>query len=417
MHKLFYPFAFLAGFCNQFNILIGAKAVSFGEVGAYGYRLSDLFAIACCLGLVALSLETTRVVAVTLFSCIVGLLFVPAIYGGDAVTSTLAAHYILYSLAAVFIGYVLKDRQALRIFCYGLIIGLVGSVGLMAVVASGLFPTQTLAGMGLTAGYAAEFGGYIRETPRSSGLWGHPNEAGHVATLAAGAAAFLYTADRRLVPLAVTGAAFLAVFYFTLCRAGFAAGVIVLMLALLIPAYRRGFGSGLIAVVLIGAFVFAANLDVLGARLADDANATDNARERLTSSATGIWLALEHPFGQSLTDFSRNMSSFTAVETPHNGFIFAAAILGIPTFFVLLSSMVANLFINYRSDEWQFYAFLMLQIAVSFFFEQLAGSISYIMIIGLLLGRVFLNSRFGVPYSIGSMVPPSPEPQLAEPAR
>lgn len=350
--------------------------------------------------LLAISFETSRILSLGLFSVFVAILFMPSILFRDSITATLAAHYILYSLAAVMINYVIQEPRALRLFCYGLVAGLIGSVGLMGLVASGLFPTQTLAEMGLTAGYAAEFGGYVRDTPRSSGLWGHPNEAGHVAVLASSAAAFLYITDRRVIPFIAAVAALLAVFYFTLCRAGFGASALILMIGLLVPAYRRGFGSGLIAVALIGAFIFVANLDVLGTRLADDANASDNALERVTSSAVGIWLALENPFGQSIADFSHAMSERTSVATPHNGFIFAAAIFGIPVFLILFSVISANLFVKRRSEEWSFFALLVLQIVVSFFFEQLTGSISYVMMIGLLIGRVFLHSRFGTPFLV-----------------
>ena len=122
----------------------------------------------------------------------------------------------------------------MRWFCTGIIAGLCGSIGIF-VLQNASIARSTLLSWGLIAGYAHDYGGYIRETPRYSGLWGHPNEAGHVGALASAAGIYFYIVERKIVPLAIVSAGLLALFYFTLSRGGLIAGFAPIAIALIIP--------------------------------------------------------------------------------------------------------------------------------------------------------------------------------------
>ena len=324
----------------------------------------------------------------------------------DPFTATIATHYLLYSLAGLYLAIVTSREIALTSLCWGLVAGLVGSVGLYALTDSGV-PLSTLSSLGLAAGYAAEIGGYIRETPRFSGLWGHPNEAGHVAALASAGGAYLYITQRRIVPAALTALGLIATFYYTLSRGGIISGAAIMAIAVMVSRDGKIFTPRLIVgALLVGAVILASTqLDFIASRFESDQNASGNVAERLTSTIAGFWLIIAYPLGQSSDEFLSLLRAMTGgVGSPHNGFVFMGAVLGLPALIVLIWAIVMNLRLRMSGDL--FFALLTLQICISFLFEQLPGTISYSFALGLLFARAYVKTPFGA--VLVANAPPAP---------
>jgi hypothetical protein len=395
MQRLNSIVAFVAGFLCQFNIFLGGSGAGASAVGGYGFRSLDFFAAGCVLMLVTLAFASERIISLFLFAIVTAALFGLQIATRDAFTATIAIHYLLYCLAGLFLAVAASNQSGLNSLCWGLVAGLLGSVGLYALADSGI-PVSTLSAMGLAAGYAAEFGGYIRETPRYSGLWGHPNEAGHVSALASAAGAYLFITQRRLVPIALTAAGLAATFYYTLSRGGLMSGAAILALSVMVTREGRIFTPRLVlGAVVVGLVILGATqLDFVASRFGADQNASGNFYERLESTVAGIWLIISYPLGQSVDDFLSLLRGLTGgVGSPHNGFVFMGAILGLPALIALIWAIVVNLRVRASGDL--FFALLTLQICISFCFEQLPGTVSYSFAVGLLIARAYLKTPFG----------------------
>jgi hypothetical protein len=239
--------------------------------------------------------------------------------------------------------------------------------------------------------------------PRYSGLWGHPNEASHVAALASAAGAYLLLARKSVLAVVLVAACLFGVFYFTLSRGGLMIGGAVLALAVLL---QPGRGIKLPAIGLCAAVVmlFVSQFSDLTARFTDNVDAGGNLNERLDSMLAAIPIILAHPFGQPIVDFQHALERSTlVVATPHNGFLFLAGILGIPALLVFLAALGTNL-LHARSNV--FVAALCVQIIGAFLFEQLSGNRSYIFAMGIIIGTAYLRSPFGAP-----LLRNSPPPQ------
>jgi hypothetical protein len=393
--------AFAFGFCLQFDFLIGGNGEGAVATGGYGYRILDFaaFGIACLLGIHSLipiysersgSFLPYRILPLALYSLFVGALFIASALSIEPRTAILADHYILYGVAALYLAVLLDDVMTLDRFCWGLIIGLLATVPIFLLQNSGW--SETLLNWGMMAGYAPTFDQMTRE--RYSGMWAHPNEAAHVAALAAAAGAYFAFVRRLFLPLALVAGGFLAVFYYTWSRGGLIAVGATLAIPFVIPRGRATiFRSAVMLAILILAFTLTSQLDFVASRFGDDPNESSNLADRLDSTLSGLQILLTHPLGMSIYDFITRLGSTTGVWSPHNGFIFFAGIFGLLPLAILLMAIASNF--RVQDDVDIFFALLTLQISVSFMFEQLPGCYPYAFAICMIGARAFTKTRIG----------------------
>jgi hypothetical protein len=387
--------AFLFGFLLQFNILIGGGGEGAAATGGYGFRVFDFLTVVAVALLVIHALSPRRIFALTVFSAIVAAMAVLRMqepgFWSDPRTVTLAVHYLAYGYSGLYLALICNEDFVVRGYCWGLIVGLVATLPIFAFQELGY--SSNLVEIGLVPGYHADVD-FSGDVARYSGLWGHPNQAGHIAALT-GAAGAYFAFCRRFTPAAVVAAALVAIFYFTESRGGLIAGGSVLAISMLYGRRQEIDFLRIIAVAiaLVIAVALLLQIDFIAYRFEGDPLAGDNFSERLGSTLAGIQLALSNPFGLSLDIYSSEISAATGgVGSPHNGFITFAIILGVVPLLVLIAAFVANLRIR-GTDA--FFFFLTVQVSISFMFEQLPADGNYAFIICLLLGRAFLRTRVG----------------------
>jgi O-antigen ligase len=391
---------FLAGLFVEFNVLIGGQTEGAAATGGYGYRASDFICIVCVLLILTITYSGNRIFSAYVYAIGVIVIFAPVIALRNDYTVTIGIRYVVYSLSALFLASALQESRTMSWFCYGVIGGLVAAIGVFFLQNASI-SRSTLLSFGLIAGYANDYGGYIRDTPRYSGLWGHPNEAGHVGALAAAAGIYLYLVERKVLPLAVVCAGLLGFFYYTLSRGGLIAGGATIVIAVMIPKDGKILdarflgGLAFVAIAALGV----SQLDFLFSRFTNDQNASGNFAERLDTTLAGLQIALTHPLGSSLTDFVSELDSLTGgVGSPHNGFVLIGAVFGIAPLIVIVWA-IANSFRIQRPTDVLF-AYLALQICISNMFEQIPASIAYTFCLALLIANAFLKTQIG-----GALVP------------
>lgn len=387
--------AFAAGLFVQFNILIGGQTEGAATAGGYGYRASDFICVLCVLLLVSMTYNSNRIFSAYVYVIGIVLLFAPTVLLRNDYTVTIGIRYILYSISGLYLASILTEQRTMSWFCYGMIAGLVAAVGVF-VLQNASIARSTLLSLGLIAGYANDYGGYIRDTPRYSGLWGHPNEAGHVGALAAAAGVYFYVAERKILPLAIVCAGIVGFFYFTLSRGGLIASAVPIAVAVMLPRSGKILdarflgGLAFLAILALGA----SQLDFLFSRFTSDQNASGNLAERLDTTLAGIRIALTQPLGLSVTDFVSQLDSITGgVGSPHNGFVLLGAVLGTAPLVVVVWAIAMSFKVEYLPDL--FFAYLSLQLCVSNLFEQMPASVPYIFALSLLIGHAFLKTKLG----------------------
>ena len=388
--------AFSFGFFIQWNILIGGSGEGAAAVGGYGFRITDFLSVIglALLGIHALS--PRRVLASALFGLIVAVLIVPRILNSsvDPRTLILLEHYALYSFAGLYIAVLLSDSVACDRFCWGLIAGLLATIPIFVLQANEF--TSALIDLGLVPAYYRILQITFAAASRYAGLWGHPNEASHVAALAAAAGAYFTVAYRRLLPLIIVAAAFVVIFWYTQSRGGFLAAGLTLCISVLVARQK---GTKILppllpAILLIIGIIFALQIDFIASRLVYDPGTATNYEERTASLVAGLNIVLANPFGLPMTEFEALMRSDTGgIATPHNGFVFFAAVFGVVPFAILIAAFVANLKTKDTTDV--FFAFFSLQIGISMLFEEVPLSYCYALSLCMILGRAYLKTPIG----------------------
>jgi hypothetical protein len=382
--------AFLAGFVILFNFFVGAGSQSEGVVGGYGFRVSDFLALFLSFMLIFVADNRNKWISILWFGTAIGCSLFPILLMRDSQTATLIFHFLLYSAAGLYVA-ILLDRGLGEYFAWGMLTGLGVSVFTMLLVQLGV-PVSTLSSLGLAAGYAVDFGGYVREMPRLSGLWGHPNEAAHVAALASAGAAYLLLVKHSKTAAVVGAVLLLGMFYFTLSRGGLLVGAGILMLSFVI---QRGRSSKMLAVFALLAVFAVSEVPDIGSRLSDQADAEANAAERLDSMLAAAALVVSHPLGQSIVDFQHDLQRSTlVVVSPHNGFLFMGTVLGLLGLFIFCLALATHL-MNPKSNV--FMALLSLQVCASFMFEQISSNRSYVFVLGIILASAYLRTPIGAP--------------------
>lgn len=383
---------FLFGFCIEFNMVTGIGGGQAAAVGNYGYRLID-FASFGALGLIAFhSLLPGRILSLGFYALMVGVMFFPQVLSFDQQTAVLSYRYILYSFAALYLVVVINEGGALDWFCWGLIIGLLATLAVFAVQDSVYY--SKLSDWGLMPRYAPRAFTGEGGIWRFAGLSGHPNEAGHVAALSAAAGAYFAIVRRKFLPIVIVAAGLIAVFYYTRSRAGFFAGGATISLSLLIAQGRvTFFRFTVMLIVVIISLVLLSQIDFVASRFTDDRLASSNITDRVGSTLYGLHLLLAQPFGTPIVVVMTTLVSYSGQSTPHNGLIFFGVVFGLVPLLILLWAFTSSVRVHAKTDI--FFAFLTLQVVLSFFFEQLTGSCSYEFVICLLIGHAFLRTRIG----------------------
>ena len=390
-------FAFIIGFSLQFDMYIGGNGQGAAATGGYGYRLTDFLSVAAVGLLMVHTILPRRLIALAVFAAFIGALAAIRImeptFWDDPRTSILGLHYIAYSFAGLYVAISLSDEAALGMFCWGLIVGLLATIPIYVLQDAGW--SAKLIEWGFASGYARTFDQLSRDMARFSGLTGHPNEAGHVAALATAAGAYFALLRRGFWPLMLVAGGLLATFYYTWSRGGLIAGGLILAIPFL---YARGRAAvlrfGVTAAVLIVAVALLSQLDFVSSRFGNDPNATDNMAQRLESILAGFQVLMTNPFGMSINEFISLVAAGSGgVASPHNGFLFFGGVFGLLPLFVLISAFAMNL--RVRTDQDVFFVLLTIQICISFLFEQLPGSLPYVLVMCLLVARAYLKTQIG----------------------
>jgi hypothetical protein len=388
---------FIFGFFSQFNILIGGNGEGAIATGGYGYRATDLLCLAAVVLLGFRVLVPRRLIALTFFVALIGICCVIRVvaqdFWADPRTVILGIHYVGYSFAALYVAIILDQESARDGFCWGLVCGVVATVPIFVLQASGMM--SALVDYGLVPGYYEILHVDFGDVLRYSGLWGHPNEASHIAALAAPGATYLYFVRRRIFPSVIVAAALLIVFFYTQSRGGFLVGGGVLALPLFFgPGGKINIPRLLLAsaILSIGAMSLS-HLSFLSSRF-DDAGTSGNFAERLNTILNGVEALLGHPFGLSLDDFYSTMAALTGgVPSVHNGFLFFGLIFGWLPLVVLVAAITRTLFIH--SDADALFAFMSLGLIFSSMFEEVPSSYSFAFVICMIIGRSFTTTRLG----------------------
>jgi hypothetical protein len=387
--------AFLFGFFLQFNILIGGGEGD-AVIGGYGFRALDFLSVLAVALLLIHAVLPRRVLALAVFTAIIGAMSLLRIqdptFWSDSRTVTLALHYLAYSFSGLYLATICSDDFVVMRFCWGLIVGLLATVPIF--VLQDLGYSSSLVELGLVPGWHDMVDLGSGDIARYSGLWGHPNQAGHIAALA-GAAGAYFVFHRRWIPAVLVATALVTVFYYTESRGGLIAGGSVLALSLLFERKHKldFFRIAIVAIAVIIVIALLLQIDFIAYRFEADPTAASNFSERLASTWAGIEVALANPLGLNLDVYNSEMFSASGVGTPHNGFISAAIILGMVPFLLLIASFLANCRVRDEAD--QFFLFLTVQVSVSFMFEQVPADYDYAFIICLLFGRAFLRTHIG----------------------
>jgi O-Antigen ligase len=388
---------FLFGFFLQFDVLVGGGGEGAAATGGYGYRISDVFCVIAIILLAIYALPPRRLFALAIFgagiAAMAGIRVLEPTFSDDSRTIILALHYLAYSFAGLYLAILLFNEAGRDAYCWGLILGLLATLPIFVLQDSG--NASALVNLGLLPGYYQVFRLDFGDTLRYAGLWGHPNEAAHVAALAAPAAAYLFLVQRRVFPLVLVAGALLVTFYYTQSRGGFLAGGGILAVSLL---FRREGRIDIVRALLAGVavvigVVLISQIGFVSSRF-EDAGTADNFSTRLDSVLFGLQMVITHPFGLSMLEFYSAMSSGTGgIVSPHNGFIFFAVVFGWLPFVLLMAAIIKNLHV--RSNQDILFALISFGIVLSSLFEQLPGSYPFAFVICMIVGWAFLNTRLG----------------------
>jgi hypothetical protein len=388
--------AFLVGFSIQFNVLMGGGGEGATAVGGGGFRLTDFLSAGAIALLCIYAFRPHRIMAVAIFAFGIGTLallrILDPLFWTDPRTEILCLHYFGYSLAGLYFALILRSRATIDRFCWGLIIGMLLTVPIF--IMQGLGYASTLVEYGLVPEYSQLLLYENSNLVRYAGLWGHPNDAGHVAALSAAAGAYFTFVYRRYLPLGLTSLGLLAIFYFTQSRGSLLVSGVVLAVPILFGARRKiSILHILVGLIVIGIVsLLLSQLDIVAYRFTD-AETGHNFSERIASTVAGLSLVLKNPLGMSVLYFQSILFYTVGVDSPHNGFIFFAAILGVAPFAVIIFVFATNLR-HWHNDD-AFFALFTFQICLTFMFEQMALSYCYALAICILLGRAYLKTRFG----------------------
>lgn len=345
--------AFTFGFCIQFNVLTNTFNLPI-------LRFSDglMFLLLPLLFIVVGIGRTVR--DGLLYFVVLCVIVVATLLGKTAVDQGdiyMTLIFFLTSTFAFFLVEAAQDEKVLVWLAAGILLGLIPSLGVLFLQASGVAGLQTI-GLGvpidettnpMAAGFAkTKFGG----------IWIHGNEAGHVYAVATASAYYLAFRFRQPLIYIAFYALLVASFAVTLNRSGLIAPTVALVFL-----FRRlgGFSlyvqSAILAVVglaILFSLPNAPGLDTLSdslqSRFVEDSHAETNIFERVMSNIQGFQVALEHPFGigynQRLIEMGQKTT--TGIVSVHNGILSLSYQSGLAVSVLYVVACI-YLFINRRT--------------------------------------------------------------------
>lgn len=380
---------FLLGAALNFNVLTSTFGLPF-------QRLSDLlpFLLIPWLGLrravIAEALRQAAPLAGILALVAASLVLKAHKQAGDVYLTLVL---LLYVVQAFILLVMFRDRRVEDAFCVGLLAGLLASLAVLLLAASGL----QLEKFGLavpTDGLDEELKLFVQD--KQGGLWASGNETGHVFALG-GAAALVLSLRYRLKAIYLAYfAALLASFPFTNNRAGLFMPLLFLGLLmrrnLKAPAVLAVFGVlGLLLVAwaVTGEIPLPGTLSqAIERRFAEDRNVTGNFDERFLSGVTALQLVVEYPFGVGEVARREELQALTGLVTPHNGFVSLALQSGIAVALLLLSGLGRILLAPAAFGPFLTYSALFL--IPSLMFEELSVNQYFLFFMGFILASLAL---------------------------
>lgn len=331
---------FLLGAALNFNVLTSTFGLPF-------QRLSDLlpFLLIPWLGLrravVAEALRNAAPLAGILALIAASLVLKGHKQAGD---TYLTLVLLLYVVQAFILLVMFRDRRVEDAFCVGLLAGLLASLAVLLLAASGM-PLERFGLAVPTDGFDDELKLFVQD--KQGGLWTSGNETGHVYALGGAAALVLSLRYRLKVIYLGYFAALLASFPFTNNRAGLFMPVLFLGLlmrrnikASAVLAVLGVAGLLLVSWALTGEIPLPGTLaQAIERRFAEDHNVTGNFDERFLSGVTALQLVVEYPFGVGEVTRREELQALTGLVTPHNGFVSLALQSGIATALLLIAGL------------------------------------------------------------------------------
>ena len=350
---------FVLGLILAFNPIL--MMIAGFELRASDVLVPTLSALLFFQGRAEPALKQMPYALIVLASCLGAIYFVLETY--DAHTAAFLGRFLLYGAAAPLMSHVIvRDGVISRFFRTGVIVGLCVNAILLLLQRKA---PGVLEGLGVVADPEA-FKGWVNGTLRSSGLWGHPNEAMAVVTIFCGIGLGGDALRREnwlslgLIAIVLTAAA-----YCTLTRSG----LLVITAALVAQAFRRGPGAimllaalGVMALALVPAFA-PWLIDKIELR---SAGMFDNLSERLRTTLSAAEYAFNHPFGSRIVDLGDEMERSVGIAATHNSLLFMTAILGLPAGALIIGRLLTQATAPFGRDI----AVLALVIMLQFMFEE-----------------------------------------------
>jgi hypothetical protein len=382
---------FLLGAALQCNVLTSSFGLPF-------QRLSDLlpFLLIPWLGLrravIAEALSNIAPLAAIVALIAASLVLKAHKQAGDVYLTLVL---LLYVVQAYILLVTFRDRRIENAFCLGLLAGLLASLAVLVLAASGT-PLERFGLAVPSDGLDEELKLFVQD--KLGGLWASGNETGHVFALG-GAAALLLSLRYRLKAIyLVYFAALLASFPLTNNRAGLFMPLLVLVLLtwrdLRAPVVLGGLG--ILGVLLV---MWSVTGDVplpeklaqaVERRFAEDHNVTGNFDERFLSGVTALRLVVAYPFGVGEVARREELQALTGLVTPHNGFVSLALQSGVATALLLVAGLVRILVAPAASGPFLTYSALFL--IPSLMFEELSVNQYFLFFMAFVLASLGMPS-------------------------
>ncbi|XYD07970.1 hypothetical protein R1A27_23380 [Methylobacterium sp. NMS12] len=300
---------------------------------------------------------------------------------------------LLYVVQAFILLVMFRDRRVEDAFCVGLLAGMLASLAVLLLAASGT-PLDRFGLAVPTDGLDEELKLFVQD--KQGGLWASGNETGHVFALAGAAALLLSLRYRLKIIYLAYFAALLASFPFTNNRAGLFMPVLFLGLLmrrnLKAPAVLAALG---VLGVLLVAWAVTGEIPLPGTlsqaierRFAEDHNVTGNFDERFLSGVTALQLVVEYPFGVGEVARREELQALTGLVTPHNGFVSLALQSGIATALLLIAGLGRVLLAPAAFGPFLTYSAVFL--IPSLMFEELSVNQYFLFFMGFILASLAL---------------------------
>lgn len=339
--------------------------------GAKSVRFLDLLGVVSLLHLARVGLRqplpAKAWLGFSIFGIGVLLVAMNALQDGDTGRLNIVARLVLSGATGIFLARLATKHTQLTSLAIGLWCG--------ALVAC-LIAYGQLIGLGSMIALAVvdRVDATIQGTLRPSAIWGHANAAGQ--STMAGAAMILVAWKRRegrvLLPLVMYGTIALLNYIVMQNRSPLVVGLLIcLLLTVRQPQILWRIAAALFLTGLIAILIFAPG-SVFGDRWTgtfSGMTTLDQVFERVRSTVAGVGIAFEAPLGHALADREARMIAETGIRASHNGFVFAALVIGPWLTAFLLSVLVLAMAAAGRAARGRHYALAFGSLGLMLLFE------------------------------------------------